>query len=408
MSESRREADPQCSTQTRPEQSLAGMEVRMRCNSQERTMVSGKHGPEMRRPFLVLCLLGLLSSAASARPLAVGDVIRVLKPLLTRHAVPALGGAIVTSQGLQAIGVVGVRRSGTAVPVTAEDRWHLGSDTKAMTATMLGTLVEERKLRWNTTVGEVFGSQIPELSASARSITLLQLLQHRSGLPKDLDWHAISPQQPIRDQRLQAARTAFTRRLAAKRGSYLYSNLGYVIAASMAEQRTGQTWEALMESRVFGRLGMTSVGYGPVTGRAGAWGHDETGRPVTLDNPPVIGPAGRVHCSLSDWSRFVSDQLKGARGERALLEPQTYRTLQTPPAGAEDACGWQIMQRAWGGRILTHDGSNNLNYSVAWLSPERDFAVLLTANRGGTEAAAACDEAAGSLIEAWLDRSRHR
>ena len=172
----------------------------------------------------------------------------------------------------------------------------------------------------------------------------------------------------------------------------------------MAEQQAGQSWEAMMERRLLSPLGMTSAGFGPVRSGEGASAHDDDGQPSDLDNPPVMGPAGRVHCSLADWSRFVADQLRGARGEPALLEAQSYRVLQTPAPGGEDACGWSVMERDWGGTVLTHAGSNNLNASVTWLSPQEDFAVLVTANRGGDEAEAACDEAAGGLIEAWLGR----
>jgi CubicO group peptidase (beta-lactamase class C family) len=49
-----------------------------------------------------------------------------------------------------------VRKHGTDTPVTVDDQFHLGSDTRAMTATMLATLVEERKLSWSTTLEQVF------------------------------------------------------------------------------------------------------------------------------------------------------------------------------------------------------------------------------------------------------------
>jgi CubicO group peptidase (beta-lactamase class C family) len=69
---------------------------------------------------------------------------------------PRIGGAIVTSQGLIGVGVTGVRKAGTDALVTPDDKWHLGSDTKAMTATMIGLLVQQGKLRWDSTIGEVF------------------------------------------------------------------------------------------------------------------------------------------------------------------------------------------------------------------------------------------------------------
>ena len=43
-----------------------------------------------------------------------------------------------------------------------------------------------------------------------------------------------------------------------------------------------------------------------------------------MDNPPVLSPAGRVHCTIQDWARFIADQLRGERGEPALLQPASY------------------------------------------------------------------------------------
>jgi hypothetical protein len=58
----------------------------------------------------------------------------ILESIRQKHKLPALAGVIVTSKGVAAIGAVGVRKAGTKVPVTIDDRFHLGSDTKAMTA----------------------------------------------------------------------------------------------------------------------------------------------------------------------------------------------------------------------------------------------------------------------------------
>jgi CubicO group peptidase (beta-lactamase class C family) len=89
----------------------------------------------------------------------------LLEPILKKYDLPALAGAIVTSKGLSAVGAVGVRKYGTDTPVTVDDQFHLGSDTKAMTATMLATLVEEGKLSWSTTLEQVF----PDLARGLRA-----------------------------------------------------------------------------------------------------------------------------------------------------------------------------------------------------------------------------------------------
>ena len=340
------------------------------------------------------------------------DLRELLGPIREKHGVPALGAAIVTSQGLDSIGVVGVRKVGTEVAATVYDKWHLGSDTKAMTAVLIAALVEQGRLKWETTIEEVFPELAPSMSPAFKKINLLELLSHRAGLAADLFWGLIPRSKTIREQRLASLKAASTAKLNSEPGTqYLYSNLGYVIAGAMVEAAADDSWEALIKRILFQPLGMDSAGFGGV-GTPGQidqpWGHTADGKPVKAngpdaDNPPVLGPAGRAHCTLGDWAKFIADWLRGARGEKALLKPETYRILQTPPFGGEYALGWVVVEREWGGgKVLTHAGSNTMNLAVAWLAPLRDFAVLVVTNQGGPAAFKACDEAASRLINFHL------
>src|SRR5437660_5562449 len=113
-----------------------------------------------------------------------------LSPFLGRFALPAVAAAVVKDGKIVAAGAVGTRRIGTATPVTLQDRFHIGSDTKAMTALLAAMLVAEGKLRWNTTVGEIYPELVSTMSPGAKDITLEQLLSHTSGMPGDRDDHA--------------------------------------------------------------------------------------------------------------------------------------------------------------------------------------------------------------------------
>jgi len=345
-------------------------------------------------------------------PQSTGPEIRsneVLESIRQKHQVPALAGAIVTGKGLVTMAVIGVRKAGTEIPATVEDKWHLGSDTKAMTATLIGVLVEQGKLKWETTIEQVFPEIAADLQPDLRGVTLLHLLSHRAGLPANILWMAVSkPGASVSQQRLECVKMlAKIKLLSAPGATFLYSNLGYVIAGAVAEKTMSSSWEDLITKLVFDPLGMKSAGFGGV-GTPGEidqpWGHGADGKPVSgngpaVDNPPVLGPAGTVHCTLEDWAKFVSDHLRGERGEKALLKPETYRKLDTPPFGGEYALGWLVVEREWGGgTVLTHAGSNTMNYAVAWLAPKLGFAVLVTTNQGGPAAGNACDEAAGALI----------
>jgi CubicO group peptidase (beta-lactamase class C family) len=113
-----------------------------------------------------------------------------------------------------------------------------------------------------------------------------------------------------------------------------------------------------------------------------------------------MGPAGRVHSSIQDWAKFIQDQLRGARGEKALLKPETYQTLHTPPFAGDYALGWLSVNRGWGGgKVLTHAGDNTMNFATVWIAPKRDFAILVCINQSSPVGAKAADEAVGALMK---------
>jgi D-alanyl-D-alanine carboxypeptidase len=172
----------------------------------------------------------------------------------------------------------------------------------------------------------------------------------------------------------------------------------------------GGGWEQLIQEELFTPLGMASCGFG-APGSAGAldqpWGHDVT-TPVSpgplADNPPSLGPAGTVHCSLVDWGKFLAVHLHGARNETVPLVSQaTLTELQTPPAGGDYACGWGVVDRPWaGGTALTHTGSNTYWLATAWLAPAKNTTLAVVTNRGDDVAANAVDASFAPLTTTYL------
>jgi CubicO group peptidase (beta-lactamase class C family) len=348
-------------------------------------------------------------SASGEAPALEADeqVNRILSQARTDgRRLPGMIGAIVRGEKLASIGAVGIRKIGSPEPMRVDDLVHLGSCTKAMTATMIGTLVDEGKLRWDSTVIDVFPDLAGEVHPDYASVTLDQLLRHRAGLPHDLAWwdgnRGISVVEQRRDLMSRALRVAPE----SKPGSaYSYSNTGYVLAGMMSEQAARTPWEDLMKRRIFGPLGMASAGFGPPGTRGKvdhAWGHRATGdlvEAVHEDNPPVMGPAGAVHCSMRDWARFASYHLRGELGGVRLVKPETLKTLHTARAGEEYAGGWLVNDRSWaGGLALSHTGSNTYWFCTIWLAPVRDFAILVACNAAGRPVEDACDEAVSGLV----------
>ena len=340
----------------------------------------------------------------------VGDtnVTRLLRPIRQKYNVPAMSAVVVTSKGIEFSGAVGVRKRGTETPVMLDDLWHLGSDGKAMTSTLIARLVESGKLKWDVTLAEIFPDLAPNMHPDFQKATLLQLLSHRAGLPPNLNLASYRGDDAMA-LRLRAVREELAKKPTHPPGShYEYSNLGYIIVGAVVEKITGQSWERAISRDVFEPLQMKTANFGG-TGTPGRidqpWPHTADGLPTSengpaMDNPPVMGPAGRIHCSIQDWAKFIQDQLRGDRGGAALLKPESYQKLHTPPFGGDYALGWITAERSWGGgKVLNHGGDNTMNCANVWIAPQRDFAILVCVNQSGDSVFQASDEAVGALIK---------
>lgn len=364
---------------------------------------------------ILLVLTATRHLTAAAAPSGDPATAQVLEGLRKKHDLPALAVVVVKDGQICDRAASGVRKAGDLTPATVNDQFHIGSCTKSMTATLAAMLIEEGKLRWDTTIAEVFPELKDTMQKLYASVTIEQLLTHRGGVPGKPP--AAAWQQAWRQEGTpQQQRYAFVGAVlskppeAAPGTKFIYSNQGYAIVGAMLEKLTGTAWEALITRRLFQPLGMDSAGFG-TPGAPGKvdqpWGHSRRSGVTTAsqeDNPPAISPAGRVHCSLDDLARYAIIHVQGERNG-GLLKAETFRKLHTPPQGADYACGWAVCQRGWaGGNALTHNGSNTYWYVVMWLAPEKHFAVVVGTNMAGSDAEKGCDEVAALMIKKWLDK----
>ncbi len=377
-------------------------------------------------PLLALItLLGLQTPAPAPAPTepttetSVVDVAALIEPIRLRHDLPGMVAAIVDRDGAALIGACGERQRGLDVPLVSTARMHLGSCTKAMTATLCAKLVEQGKLKWSTTLAESFADWGDAVDAGWKPVTLAQLLAHRGGVPGEVEpklWAKLfTSKDAPRAQREQLARAVLASPPKHAPGTkFEYSNTGTTLAGLMAERAADLDYEALIARALFVPLGMARAGFGPpgtVKLLDEPVGHRANGKSVGLgvgaDNPPAITPAGRVHAPMGEWARFAALHLRGEKDGGIDIPAAQFTAMHTPPADGLDAyaMGWGIAQREWGGRVLTHSGSNTMWFCVAWLAPEKGFGVLVATNQGGDAAKKACDEASSALIQAWTKRA---
>jgi len=359
----------------------------------------------------------------------------MLEPYLEKHQLPALAAAVVLNGEIVAAGATGTRRAGTKMPVSLDDRFHLGSDTKAMTSLLAATLVESEKLRWDSTVADIFPELAEKMNPALRKVTLQQLLSHTSGIPGDNDeFGTLLGKAVLQDGNLDEMRYWLVQQwsllpLESSPGTkFAYANMNYVIAGAMIERTAGKTWEELITELIFEPLGLKSAGLGPQTtlGRIDATlGHTYIDGKLKAflsgpngDNPPIIGPAGNAHMSVLDFARWAGwNAGEGKRGPK-LVQAETLKKLHTPvvsmplkqdarpgtPAHGKYALGWGEVQVDWAPEpLIYHGGSNERNLAFIWVEPKRDFAMVLMTNAGGEKADQALHALSQELYRLYAD-----
>jgi CubicO group peptidase (beta-lactamase class C family) len=381
---------------------------------------------------LVLTVLLAASPIHAAEP---ESLDRTLEPYLKEFGLPAIAAAVFKGGAVIASGVTGTRRAGQNIPVGIEDHFHLGSDSKAFTSLLAGQFVEEGKLRWDSTLAEVFPELNHTMDAEFAKITLEELLSHSSGLTDGTDLIGLIHQSYMQDGNMDEVRYWMVKETAPKpldhaRGSkFDYCNLGYVIAGAVLERTGGKTWEELIDERIFEPLGLKSAGFGPQAslGKVDApLGHVMVdGKPKAIlsgpngDNPLILGPAGTIHMSVLDFAKWVAWHAGEGKRPPALVSPETVKKLHTPvidtgirenappgtPKTGKYALGWGQVTMEWApAPVLTHTGSNQMNLAIAMFWPETDFGFVLMTNVSGNAADDALGKLAANLYKSFSEK----
>ncbi|HST93095.1 MAG TPA: serine hydrolase domain-containing protein [Brevundimonas sp.] len=346
--------------------------------------------PPTRRTLLTtLTALPLVAGLTAASPPRRRQVEAeaVIDAVFASAAPTALAAAIIGREGLRWSAARGVRRADSSDPATVADSWHLGSNTKAMTAAVFARLVEQGRTRWALPVTEAF-PRLP-IDPAWLGATLDDFLHHRAGLldaeVMGMPWLSTARADPrsLREQRAAIAAAALARPPGGTPGAFAYGNANYVLVGAAIEAITGGSWEDAMRAEVFDPLGIASGGFGPPAGD-NAWGHRLSGdRRLPMnpadpgaDNPLALGPAGTAHMTLPDYGRFLAAIMEATPG---WLSPESLRILTAPAPGEPAyAAGWAVR----GGRIA-HEGSNTMWHAAVVLVPAQGLGLVTVANDAG-------------------------
>jgi CubicO group peptidase (beta-lactamase class C family) len=301
----------------------------------------------------------------------VASLSSIVDSVRLAYKMPAMGAAIVTLEGgIVAIGAAGGRRVTGGNAVTPDDLWHLGSNTKAMTALLAAVAVSQNRIQWTTTLPQVF-PELTSIRAEYRDVTLRDLLSHQSGLPGNTGGAGSGSGTTAAAQRASAVASVVQLPPGGPRGKFAYNNVGYIVAGAMLDRVFGTSFEAAMTTHVFTPLGMTDAGFGPQAAVG------STTQPVAhrrladgswtvlegFDLPPMFNSAGTMHMSL------------------AAIAQQTTSAIIPTVSTNSYGMGWDVFTRPWAnGKVLYHTGTNQGNGSLTYVAPLRNVAFLVTTN----------------------------
>lgn len=291
----------------------------------------------------------------------------------------AMGSLVIVKDGKvlydRAIGYSQI--SGTEKkPLTAKNRFRIGSITKMFTATLILQLVEERKLKLTDTLDK-FLPQVP----NAGKITIAQILSHRSGIPNiSREQNAqgnVNTTPMTKDEHLALIVTA-TPNFEPDTKS-LYSNSGYFLLGLIIEKLTGKSYEAALQEKIASKIGLRdtytatgnidvnkneSLTYFMIPG--GDW------KQVPETHPSLLFSAGAIVSTPKDLARFIQALFDGK-----IVSKETLDKMKT----IRDGEGFGMVTFAFAGKTFYGHTGGADNYG-AWLAylPEEKLAVAYTTN----------------------------
>ncbi|MEX2264949.1 MAG: serine hydrolase [Bryobacteraceae bacterium] len=335
-----------------------------------------------------------------------------LRETIAECGVPALAAVLVRNQGQTIVasqqGVRKVGATGAQNKIQQSDKFNLGSVSKVFTGNLMGKLIQDGvgNLQWNTKLIDVYPEidNIPGMQGVYENVTIEQFLAHTSGMPIQpagdnanayLSWTAVDlTKQKLKQRRRQYMTAAILDSPLYQPGQGAEYSGGGVICAAMAEQKTGETYEDLMQEHVYGPLGMTNSGFGELSPGAldGPWQHgwDSENLTVNPDNNTKKdawtwhprNPVGAACCSAADMGKFLREQV---RPDPQVFDAAVRQTMQTHQVAAASG----FVRGAWSSNApgsdqanIAHNGDNGVSYAnmEVSLSQKVGYAAMSNVN----------------------------
>lgn len=270
----------------------------------------------------------------------------------------------------RAWGVADVATGRIASPTTT---YRIASVAKQFTAALVLKQVEGGKLSLTDPIGRHLKGLPPDWSA----VTIEQLLNHTSGVPRDF------AQAPRESENLTAdalVAKAIRDTLVSKPGTvWAYSNVGYMLLGALIEKMHGKPYGVVLRDQIARPLGLASLGWCGSTAKARAaigYLRSSDGKAIPRGDVHAsqgLGPSG-ICSTASDLAKW-NQALHGGR----VVSPASYAAMRTPRGAAKNyGFGLQPAKTPWGSPAIVHDGhTDGFSSHNAWYPAESLSVTLL-------------------------------
>ena len=231
----------------------------------------------MRAAFAAF-VLSLTAIPALAAPLADAALRDKLEGVRREAGLVELGAVVANADGeILAVAVTGERRRGSGDAAEPGDAWHIGSNTKMLTALLYARLVDAGAARWGATLPELFPDLAAEMDPTWQGVTIEHLLSHRSGLPANAGtgWFIASrfDTADMKTQRTKLAKSFLSAAPSGETGTFEYSNLGYMIAGAALDRIAAAQGKRAYEDLFLSEIAPKGEGWGFGPPQSGIEGH---------------------------------------------------------------------------------------------------------------------------------------
>jgi CubicO group peptidase (beta-lactamase class C family) len=272
---------------------------------------------------------------------------------------PGIGVGIVVGDKLVFAKGYGYRDYEKKLPITANTLYPIASNTKLFTAVSAGFLVEEGKLTWDRPIRESVPSIQFYDNTLNNSITLRDMLAHRTGITRhDSIWYKSDYTTKELFERLK-----YLEPKEPPRTLFLYNNMMYAGSGYSIQLQSGKPWAEFVREKILTPLQMNHT----VFSIADMLKQPDYGVPFTerrdsmelykipyYEDTEGLAAAGAIISNIEDMSHWLialmnngqyqGKQVLPAKVLQATLEP----AIALPNTGAQVRGWWEVLNQAYG------------------------------------------------------------